>query len=57
MKRYTQKEIAGFLIKFLFLAQFVFTTSCSLDGLNQISVKTIKNNITGEIEEYRLIKI
>lgn len=32
-------------------------TSCSLGGLNQVSVKKIKNEITGEIEKYGSIKI
>ncbi len=31
--------------------------SCSSNSLNQISEKKIKNEITGEVEEYRVIKI
>lgn len=54
------KDIAEKLIKSLtstLLVAILFIASCSTDGLNQISVKELKNEITGELDEYRSIKI
>ncbi len=41
----------------IFFFTSTFLTACDKTELNQISIKTIKNDFSGEIEEYRSIKI